>query len=142
VISYVRFPKEGAKLTIAGRRGFTLIEMLLVVLILGLLASLITPNLMDRFERSKEEITKAQVELLSSGIQSFMLDMGRCPNTLNELITSSEPKWRGPYLSKKEVPADGWGKEYQYKCPGDNGHFDLYSLGPNGRLDEKAIKNW
>lgn len=125
-----------------GKRGFTLIEMLLVVLILGLLASLITPNLMDRFERSKEEITKAQVELLSSAIQSFMLDMGRCPNTLNELITSGEPKWRGPYLSKKEMPLDGWGKEYQYKCPGDNGHFDLYSLGPNGKLDEKAIKNW
>jgi general secretion pathway protein G len=123
-------------------RGFTLVEVLIVVMIIGLLASLITPNLLSRFERSKEEIAKAQVEMLSSGVQSFILDVGRCPTSLNELITSTDPKWRGPYLSKKELPSDPWNKQYQYKCPGDHGRFDLYSLGPNGVLDDKSIKNW
>jgi general secretion pathway protein G len=123
-------------------RGFTLVEVLIVVMIIGLLASLITPNLLSRFERSKEEIAKAQVEMLSSGVQSFILDVGRCPTSLNELVTSTDPKWRGPYLSKKELPTDPWNKQYQYKCPGDHGRFDLYSLGPNGVLDDKSIKNW
>ncbi|MGC8966664.1 MAG: type II secretion system major pseudopilin GspG [Caldimicrobium sp.] len=124
------------------RKGFTLMEILLVVIIIGLLASLVIPNLMGRFERSKEEIAKAQIELLSSAVQAFMLDVGRCPNALEELIQSQDPKWRGPYLSKKEIPKDPWGRDYIFKCPGEHGAFDIYSLGPNGKLDEKAIKNW
>ncbi len=129
-------------MTRLNNRGFTLVEVLIVVMIIGLLASLITPNLLSRFERSKEEIAKAQVEMLSSGVQSFILDVGRCPNSLNELINSTDPKWRGPYLSKQELPMDPWNKQYQYKCPGEHGRFDLYSLGPNGVLDDKSIKNW
>lgn len=126
-------------------KGFTLIEILIVVMIIGLIASLVAPNLMGKFERSKEEISKAQVEMLSSGVQSFMLDMGRCPGDLSELIKpadQSDSKWRGPYLSKQELPKDAWGRDYQYKCPGDHGPFDLYSLGPNGKIDEKILKNW
>jgi len=124
------------------RAGFTLMEILLVVIIIGLLASLVLPNLMGRYERSKEEIAKAQVELLSSAVQAFILDVGRCPSSLQELVQSQDAKWRGPYLSKREIPKDPWGREYQYKCPGEHGPFDLYSLGPNGKLDERAIKNW
>ncbi|MBF0557310.1 MAG: type II secretion system major pseudopilin GspG [Nitrospirae bacterium] len=125
--------------------GFTLIEILIVVMIIGLIASLVAPNLMGKFERSKEEISKAQVEMLSSGVQSFMLDVGKCPKDLSELVKqgdATDSKWRGPYLSKQELPKDAWGRDYQYKCPGEHGPFDLYSLGPNGQIDEKILKNW
>lgn len=124
------------------KRGFTLIEILIVVVIIGLIASLVAPNLLERFERSKEEITKAQVEMLSSSVMSFILDVSRCPESLSELITSTDKSWRGPYLSKQTLPQDPWKRDYQYKCPGEHGKFDLYSLGPNGKLDEKIIKNW
>jgi general secretion pathway protein G len=125
-----------------GQRGFTLVEILIVVMIIGLLASFVAPNLIGRYERSKEEIAKAQVEMLSSGVLSFKLDMNRYPVSLDELIKSTDPKWRGPYLSKQELPKDPWGKDYLYKTPGDHGPFDLYSLGPDGTLNEKAAKNW
>jgi general secretion pathway protein G len=124
------------------QQGFTLIEILIVVAIIGLIATLIAPNLIGRFERSKEEITKAQIEMLSSATMSFMLDLSRFPNTLDELINSTDPKWRGPYLSKRSLPKDPWGRDYQYKCPGDHGPFDLYSLGPEGALGDKSITNW
>lgn len=124
------------------QRGFTLIEILIVVIIIGLIASLVAPNLIGRYERSKEEIAKAQVEMLSSGVLSFKLDVDRFPKSLDELVKSTEPKWRGPYLSKQTIPKDPWGQDYQYKTPGDHGPFDLYSLGPSGKLDEKSPRNW
>jgi general secretion pathway protein G len=122
--------------------GFTLIEILVVVIIIGFIASLIAPNIMGRFERSKEEIAKAQVDMLSSGVMSFKVDMNRYPANLGELIQSKEPKWRGPYLSKQTLPKDPWDRDYVYKAPGEHGAFDLYSLGPDGILGEKSIKNW
>ena len=122
--------------------GFTLIEILVVVIIIGFIASLIAPNLMGRYERSKEEIAKAQVEMLSAGIMSFKVDMNRYPANLEELIQSKEPKWRGPYLSKQTLPKDPWDRDYVYKTPGEHGAFDLYSLGPDGTLGEKSFKNW
>jgi general secretion pathway protein G len=122
--------------------GFTLIEILIVVIIIGLIASLIAPNLIGRYERSREEIAKTQVEMLSSGVLSFKLDVGRYPSTLEELVKSTDTKWRGPYLSKQTVPKDPWDQEYQYKVPGEHGPFDLYSLGANGKLDDKSAKNW
>ena len=122
--------------------GFTLIEILVVVIIIGFIASLIAPNIMVRFERSQEEIAKAQVEMLSSGVMSFKVDMNRYPAKLEELIQLKEPKWRGPYLSKQTLPKDPWDRDYLYKAPGEHGAFDLYSLGPDGVLGEKSIKNW
>ena len=130
------------KIEKCGQRGFTLIEILIVVIIIGLIASLVAPNLMGRYERSKEEIAKAQVEMLSSGVMSFKLDMNRYPASLEELLKSTDPTWRGPYLSKQTLPQDPWAKDYQYKNPGDHGPFDLYSLGPDGVLNEKSAKNW
>jgi len=125
-----------------GKKSFTLLEILIVVAIIGLLASLIMPNLIGRYERAKEEIAKAQLEMLSSAIEAFRLDMGRYPNTLDELINCNDPNWRGPYLAKRQIPKDPWGRDYIYKCPGEHGPYDLYSLGPDGQLNEKAITNW
>ncbi len=125
-----------------GQAGFTLIEILIVVIIIGLIASLVAPNLIGRYERSREEIAKAQVEMLSSGILSFKLDMNRYPSSFEELVKSTDPKWRGPYLSKQTIPKDPWGRDYQYKTPGDHGPFDLYSLGDGGKLDENSARNW
>jgi general secretion pathway protein G len=136
--------KQGISVKSPDNRGFTLIEILIVVIIIGLIASLIAPNLLGRFERSKEEIAKTQVEMLSSAVQSFYLDLSRCPKEMTELLakTTNEKKWRGPYLSKETIPEDPWGRPYQYKCPGEHGIFDLYSLGPGGKLDDAIIKNW
>jgi general secretion pathway protein G len=124
------------------QKGFTLIEILIVVIIIGLIASLVAPNLIGRYERSKEEIGKAQVEMLSSGVLSFKLDVDRYPVSLEELVKSTDPKWRGPYLSKQAIPKDPWGQDYQYKVPGDHGPFDLYSLGATGKFDDKSPHNW
>jgi general secretion pathway protein G len=133
---------KNKKSTRIRNKGFTLIEILIVVAIIGLIASMIAPNLIGQFQKSKEEIAKAQIETLSAGAQSYLLDVGRLPANLGELITSTDPKWRGPYLSKNRLPQDPWNRDYQYKAPGDHGAFDLYSLGPNGKLDDKAIVNW
>jgi general secretion pathway protein G len=125
-----------------GQQGFTLIEILIVVIIIGLIASLVAPNLIGRYERSKEEIAKAQVEMLSSGVMSFKLDMNRYPTSFEELVKGTDAKWRGPYLSKQTIPQDPWGRDYVYKVPGDHGPFDIYSLGADGKFNEKSAKNW
>ena len=76
--------------------GFTLIEILIVVAIIALIASLVAPNILGRFESSKDGIAKAQIEMLSSGIQAYIVDVGKCPASLNDLVAvSNEPKWRG-----------------------------------------------
>ena len=142
------FAGSSAGRALSSRGGFTLTEILIVVIIIGFIASLIAPNLLGRFERSKEEIAKTQIEMLSSCVQSFYLDVGRCPQSMQELIQSADEKWRGPYLAKQIVPKDPWGRDYMYKCPGEHGVFDIYSLGPEGKpgsdanSGERTLKSW
>ena len=118
------------------RAGFTLIELLVVMLILGLLAALVGPKLFGKVGKAKIRAAKAQISLIEDALDAFRLDVGRYPTTeegLQALVEqpSGVTKWDGPYL-KKKVPKDPWGHDYVYKCPGEHGDYDLYSLGADG----------
>lgn len=116
--------------------GFTLIELLVVMIILGLLASLVGPRLFGKIDKAKQQTAQAQIELLSTALASFRLDIGRFPTEeegLKGLIErpSDLQKWDGPYLTK-EIPRDPWGNDYVYKIPGEHGSYDLMSYGMDG----------
>ena len=135
------------------KKGFTLIELLVVMVILGLLASLVAPKFFSKIGQSKVKTAKAQIELFGSALDSFYLDVGRYPTTeegLKALIkrpdSVPEDKWKGPYLPKTKIPKDPWGNDYVYKCPGEHGKYDLYSLGADGKEggegENKDIVSW
>lgn len=118
--------------------GFTLLELLVVVLILGLLASFVAPRYFSQIGKSEVQVARAQIDAFEKALDQYRLDVGRYPSTeqgLRALVErpASEAKWNGPYL-KKAAPADPWGRPYQYRTPGSNGRdFDLTSLGKDGR---------
>lgn len=130
--------------------GFTLIELLIVMIIIGLLASLVGPRLFRHVDEAKVSTAKAQIELLGTALDSYRLDTGRYPTTEQGLqALRREPSdvrnWNGPYLPR-EIPKDPWSNEYQYKCPGDHGDYDLWSYGadgqPGGEGDQAEIRSW
>lgn len=130
--------------------GFTLIELLVVMIIIGLLAALVGPRFIRQEEKAKIKAARAQIELLSTSLDTFRLDVGRYPSSeegLDALLRKpgSVEKWDGPYL-KKDVPLDPWGKAYVYKSPGDHGSFDLLSYGADGvsggEGDNHDIASW
>jgi general secretion pathway protein G len=124
------------------RRGFTLIELIVVIIVLGLLAGLVAPQIMGRLSEAKSTTAKTQIELLSVALDNYRLDNGAYPTTdqgLEALRTkpTREPapqSWRGPYL-RKAVPADPWNRPYIYRSPGrvNSAGFDLTSLGRDGK---------
>mgnify|MGYP000232876011 CR=1 FL=1 len=113
--------------------GFTLIELLIVMVILGLLASLVAPKMFGKVGASKQKTAQTQMEMFSTALDMYRLDVGSYPTTLNDLMTSSDPNWQGPYLPK-EIPNDPWGNAYIYKFPGENREYDLMSLGNDAKL--------
>lgn len=114
-------------------RGFTLIELLIVLVILGLLASLVAPKMFSKVDSSKIKTAETQLKLLETALDTYRLDVGRHPSSLDELIKSKEKNWDGPYLPK-EVPLDPWGNPYVYAVPGADGKaFDLRSYGKDGK---------
>lgn len=118
-------------------RGFTLLELLVVVAIIGLLAGFVAPRYFGQVGKSEVTTAKAQIDALEKALDQYRLDTGRYPSSelgLKALVDrpASEPKWNGPYL-RKAVPLDPWGKPYQYKSPGERGDFDLVSYGKDGQ---------
>jgi general secretion pathway protein G len=117
--------------------GFSLLELLVVVLIIGLLAGFVAPRYFGQVGKSEVNVAKAQIDALEKALDQYRLDTGHYPSAeigLEALITrpANEPKWNGPYL-RKGGPLDPWGKPYLYRIPGEKGEFDLISYGKDGQ---------
>ena len=138
-----------------GRRGFTLIELMVVIVILGILAGLIVPRIMGRPEEAKQLKAKMQIESLETAIKLYQLDNGAYPGTeqgLQALVEQPETgnvpkKWRtGGYLEKGRLPKDPWGNEFIYLSPGVQGDYDIISYGSDGIAGGEGkdadISNW
>jgi general secretion pathway protein G len=118
-------------------RGFTLLELLVVVAIIGLLAAYVGPKYFGQLGKSEQALAKAQIESFHKALASYRLDVGNFPTTedgLNALVTKPAvaTKWGGPYLSKA-VPPDPWGKPYIYRAPGTKNDYELLSYGKDSQ---------
>jgi general secretion pathway protein G len=131
--------------------GFTLLELLVVMVIIGLLAGFVAPRYFAQVGRSQVKVARAQIDALDKALDQFRLDLGRYPTSeegLQVLVAqpNGETSWAGPYL-KKGVPADPWGRPYVYQQPGSHGgDFDLLSYGKDGRSggngEDADVTNW
>ena len=136
--------------SVRNNHGFTLLELLVVMVIIGLLAGYVGPKYFQQIGKSEVKTAKAQIAALEQALDQFRLDVGHYPSTeqgLQALMTNADnnSRWSGPYL-KKEVPNDPWGKPYQYRAPGQHGEYDLFSLGKDGQVggsdEAQDITNW
>jgi general secretion pathway protein G len=130
--------------------GFTLLELLVVMVIIGLLVGYVGPRYFAQIGKSETKAARAQIDALEKALDQYRLDTGHYPTSEQGLAAlnnrpSKEARWDGPYL-KKEVPPDPWGKSYMYRQPGEHGEFDLFSYGkdgqPGGSGDAADVMNW
>jgi len=135
----------------SSQTGFTLIEIMVVIIIIGVLASIVVPRMFGNVEKAKLNAASAQIEMLGTALDSFRLDTGRYPTTsegLEALVrpASGTEEWNGPYLKKIEIPLDPWKKPYHYESPGNFGDYDLYSYGKDnaegGEGENRDIASW
>lgn len=130
--------------------GFTLLELLVVMVIIGLLAGYVGPKYFEQIGKSETKTAKAQLNALGKALDQYRIDVGQYPTTeqgLNALNTNPDnlSKWSGPYL-KKSVPNDPWDRPYLYKSPGEHGDYDLFSYGKDGQQggvkEAEDVVNW
>jgi len=123
--------------------GFTLVEMLVVITIIGLIMGLVGPRVLNYLAESKVKTAKIQIESLSAAIDLYYLDNGHYPSAsegLDALVRrpAGDDGWNGPYLKSQKAPADPWGHPYVYKTPGQHGPYEIASLGPSGQQGDDA----
>ena len=131
-------------------RGFTLLELLVVMVIIGLLAGYVGPKVFAQIGKSEVKVARAQIDALAKALDQYRVDTGRYPSSqqgLQALLQrpADEPRWAGPYL-QKALPADPWRNAYVYRMPGEHGDFDLLSLGrdgrPGGEGEDADLTSW
>lgn len=139
------------KLKLLGQGGFTLLELLIVMIIIGLLAALIGPKMIGRVGESRQTVAKQQIEGFSSALEMYKLDTTKYPTQeqgLEALVTEPQGvvNWKGPYLKKKFIPKDPWGNNYVYVYPGEHGDYDIISYGADGNAggegEDKDVVSW
>lgn len=132
-------------------RGFTLLELLVVLAILGLMAAIVGPQVIKYFGSSKTQTAAVQVRNVAASLELFRLDAGRYPTPEEGLgalmkAPASVPIWNGPYMPQASALVDPWGNPYQFKVPGDHGEIDVFSLGSDkavgGTGEAKDVGNW
>ena len=130
--------------------AFTLLELLVVMVIIGLLAGYVGPKYFSQVGKSETKVAKAQIDAIEKALDQYRLDTGRYPTSEQGLAAlnqkpANEPKWAGPYL-KKDVPPDPWGRAYNYRAPGEHGDYDVYSYGkdgqPGGAAESADVTSW
>jgi general secretion pathway protein G len=132
------------------QRGFTLIEILIVMVIIGLLAALVGPRMFGKVGKSKQKAAKAQISMFETALDTYRLDVGKFPTTdmgleVLRIKPDDMEKWDGPYLPK-EIPLDPWGNPYEYRSPSEHGDYEIVSYGgdgsPGGEEEDMHITSW
>lgn len=129
--------------------GFSLMELMIVMVILGLLASLVGPTLFNKVGKANQGTAKTQISMLMGALDAYRLDIGHYPSQQEGLealmVNPDEEKWDGPYL-KKGLPSDPWGTPYHYQNPGEHGEIDIFSYGsdnsPDGDKEKADVGSW
>ena len=127
--------------------GFSLVELLAVILLLGIIAGIVVPKVFGNLEKGKWQATKTKTQTVSTKVESYAMDVGRPPEQLQDLVSKpgNADNWAGPYAKESELK-DAWGRAFEYKAPGEHGDFDVISLGadgqPGGEQWARDIGNW
>ena len=134
------------------QRGFSLIELLIVMVILGLLASLVGPRMFGQLGKAKQKTAKTQIEMLLAGLDTFRLDVGRYPTYGGDgglealVIDPGIENWDGPYINKSKLPLDPWGRPYGYRTEGEYAEVEIFSYGrdgnPGGEGEDADVVSW